>query len=137
MKFAGFDRSALDELPRLPSVDAAGCAKRRELLNSGLVSPARALLEEVVAELGPPVAYRDRRRERRPNRIAARPAADAPHSPRFRSRGDAVQRVPPVDLRSSSRRAASQDRFQVRCGSPAARRRAAHLHPLYTESETR
>ncbi len=51
MKFTGFDRSALDELERLPSLDARGYARHREALNRGLVAPARALLEEVVAGL--------------------------------------------------------------------------------------
>jgi hypothetical protein len=55
MKFSGFSRSALDELGRLPSLDAAGYASRREQLNNGLIVPARALLEEVVAQLDAPL----------------------------------------------------------------------------------
>lgn len=51
MKFTGLERSALDELRRLPNLDPAGYASRREQLNSGLVVPARALIEEVVARL--------------------------------------------------------------------------------------
>jgi len=55
MTFSGFSRSALDELGRLPSLDAAGYASRREQLNSGLIVPARGLLEEVVAQLDVPL----------------------------------------------------------------------------------
>jgi hypothetical protein len=55
MSFAGFARPALDELQLLPGLDAAEYAARRELLNSGLVVPARALLEEVIARLQVPL----------------------------------------------------------------------------------
>lgn len=55
MKFAGFDRAALDELERLPSLDAAGYGRHREALHRGLVVPARALIEDVVAALDAPL----------------------------------------------------------------------------------
>lgn len=55
MKLSGLSRAALDELGRLPTLDAAGYASRRDLLNAGLVVPARALLEEVVAQLDVPL----------------------------------------------------------------------------------
>lgn len=55
MTFSGFIRSALDELGRLPSLDAVGYASRREQLNNGLLVPARALLDEVVAQLDAPL----------------------------------------------------------------------------------
>jgi Conserved hypothetical protein (DUF2461) len=55
MTFSGFRRSALDELGRLPSLDAVGYASRREQLNNGLIVPARALLDEVVAQLDAPL----------------------------------------------------------------------------------
>lgn len=60
MSFAGFDPSALGELARLPSLGAAGYAARRELLRDGLVLPARALLEEVVARLDAPLTISPR-----------------------------------------------------------------------------
>ncbi|MEY4544703.1 MAG: hypothetical protein RL685_898 [Pseudomonadota bacterium] len=55
MSFAGFSRPALDELQLLPGLDPTGYATRRELLNSGLIVPARALLEEIIARLPVPL----------------------------------------------------------------------------------
>jgi hypothetical protein len=55
MKFAGFDRSALEHLERLPSLDAAGYARCREALNRGLIAPARALVGEVARDLDAPL----------------------------------------------------------------------------------
>jgi Conserved hypothetical protein (DUF2461) len=55
VSFVGFDRSALDELRRLPSLDPDGYASRRALLSIGLIEPARALLAEVVARLDAPL----------------------------------------------------------------------------------
>jgi uncharacterized protein (DUF2461 family) len=51
MKFCGFDPDALDELRRLPRLDAAGYTACRDLLHRGLIEPAHALLGEVVAQL--------------------------------------------------------------------------------------
>lgn len=48
MTFSGFDRDALNELRRLPALDATGYACRRATLHAGLIEPARALLDEVV-----------------------------------------------------------------------------------------
>ena len=55
MKFAGFERSALQQLERLPSFDAAGYARHREALNRGLILSARTLIEEVAAALDAPL----------------------------------------------------------------------------------
>jgi hypothetical protein len=55
MKFAGFDRSALEQLERLPSLDAAGYARHRDALNRGLIAPARALVAQVARDLDAPL----------------------------------------------------------------------------------
>jgi len=55
MKFAGFERSALQQLEHLPSLDAAGYARHREALSRGLVAPARALIGEVALDLDAPL----------------------------------------------------------------------------------
>lgn len=55
MKFAGFDRSALEQRERLPSFDAAGYARERDELNRGLIAPARALVGEVARDLDAPL----------------------------------------------------------------------------------
>lgn len=55
MTFDGFTRAALDELERLPHLDAGGYASRRELLDTGLIKPARALLDQVVTRLAAPL----------------------------------------------------------------------------------
>jgi hypothetical protein len=55
MKFAGFERSALQQLEHLPSFDAAGYARHREELNRGLIAPARALIGEVALDLDAPL----------------------------------------------------------------------------------
>jgi hypothetical protein len=55
MTFTGFDRAALNELRKLPRLDAAAYALRRDLLHAGLIEPARTLLDEVVAELDAPL----------------------------------------------------------------------------------
>lgn len=55
MKFTGFDRSALDQFERLPSLDAACCARHRDELNRGLIAPARALVDEVVRDFDAPL----------------------------------------------------------------------------------
>lgn len=55
MKFAGFDRSALEQLEHLPGLDAAGYARAREALNRGLIAPARALVGEVARDLDAPL----------------------------------------------------------------------------------
>jgi hypothetical protein len=55
MKFAGFERSALQRLEHLPSFDAAGYARHREALNRGLIAPARALIGEVALDLDAPL----------------------------------------------------------------------------------
>jgi hypothetical protein len=57
MKLAGFDRSALDELHRLPSLDAAGYASRRELLSGARqvfsIRTAHGCAHERREQLGP------------------------------------------------------------------------------------
>jgi hypothetical protein len=50
MKFAGFKRSALQQLEHLPSFDAADYVRHRKALNRGLIAPARALIGEVVVK---------------------------------------------------------------------------------------
>lgn len=55
MTFNGFERSALAELDRLPHLDASGYASRRELLGTGLITPARALLSQLVRGLAAPL----------------------------------------------------------------------------------
>ena len=55
MKFAGFERSAIEQLERLPTLDAAGYALHRDALNRGLIAPAHALIVEVVAALDAPL----------------------------------------------------------------------------------
>lgn len=55
MSFTGFDRAVLERLARLPGLDAAGYARERDALGRGLLTPAHALVSEVVTALDVPL----------------------------------------------------------------------------------